>query len=250
MGFLNHATNNIIIDAVLTERGREYLSKNNGSFKISYFSFGDDEVDYSTLKKYGMSIGKEKIEKNTPIFEANPNENISIKHPCITFPNPLTRVKLIPSIVWSDKGALTSIELKSSTSNTSSNVVLADITASTYIATSDSSTTVDRNLVDDFFIIKMHSELLNIVGPGPDDVDTNGIASYVMNTGSVSATNAIYSNQRSLMFTVTSDGNVTTEDFTSFGSIGDANKINTNIQVIGQSTGSSLIIPVTITKDS
>ena len=27
MGFLNHATNNIIIDAVLTERGRELLSR-------------------------------------------------------------------------------------------------------------------------------------------------------------------------------------------------------------------------------
>ena len=37
MGFLNHATNNIIIDAVLTERGREYLSQNNGSFRISSF---------------------------------------------------------------------------------------------------------------------------------------------------------------------------------------------------------------------
>ena len=51
MGFLNHATNNIIIDAVLTERGRELLSQNNGSFRISSFSFGDDEVDYTLVTK-------------------------------------------------------------------------------------------------------------------------------------------------------------------------------------------------------
>ena len=68
MGFLNHATNNIIIDAVLTERGREYLAQNNGAFKIASFSFGDDEVDYSLLKKYGLTIGKEKIEKNNFFF--------------------------------------------------------------------------------------------------------------------------------------------------------------------------------------
>ena len=75
MGFLNHATNNIIIDAVLTERGRELLSQNNGSFNIASFAFGDDEVDYGLIKKFGMNVGKEKIEKNTPVLEANPNEN-------------------------------------------------------------------------------------------------------------------------------------------------------------------------------
>ena len=61
MGFLNHATNNIIIDAVLTERGRELLA--NESFDVTSFAFGDDEVDYSILTKYGISIGKEKIQK-------------------------------------------------------------------------------------------------------------------------------------------------------------------------------------------
>ena len=82
MGFLNHATNNIIIDAVLTERGRELLA--NESFDVTSFAFGDDEVDYSILTKYGLTIGKEKIMKNTPIFEANPNENVAIKNFLIT----------------------------------------------------------------------------------------------------------------------------------------------------------------------
>ena len=105
MGFLNHTTNNIIIDAVLTERGRELLARNDGSFNISSFVFGDDEVDYSIIKKYGITIGKEKIEKNTPVFEANPNENIAIKHPLISFPNPLTRLTQIPTIKWANRSS-------------------------------------------------------------------------------------------------------------------------------------------------
>ena len=54
MGFLNHATNNIIIDAVLTDKGRELLSRNDGSFKISRFRLSDDEVDYSIVEQYGI----------------------------------------------------------------------------------------------------------------------------------------------------------------------------------------------------
>ena len=51
MGFLDHSTNNIIIDAVLTDRGRELLSANDGSFRVVRYAFSDDEVDYSIIKK-------------------------------------------------------------------------------------------------------------------------------------------------------------------------------------------------------
>ena len=70
MGFLDHSTNNIIVDAVLTDTGREFLAANRGDFKIAYFSLSDDEVDYTIIERFGRSVGKEKIIKNTPIFEA------------------------------------------------------------------------------------------------------------------------------------------------------------------------------------
>ena len=38
MGFLDNSTNNIIVDAVLTDYGRELLSRNDGSFSIVKFS--------------------------------------------------------------------------------------------------------------------------------------------------------------------------------------------------------------------
>jgi len=45
MGYLN---NNIItVDAILTKKGRETLAKNDGSFRITQFALGDDEIDYT-----------------------------------------------------------------------------------------------------------------------------------------------------------------------------------------------------------
>ena len=82
MGYLDHSTNNIILDAVLTDYGRNKLAS-NVAFTLTDFSLGDDEVDYSLIKKYGRTVGKEKIEKNTPIFEALTNDNIALKYKLI-----------------------------------------------------------------------------------------------------------------------------------------------------------------------
>ena len=73
MGFLDHTTNNIIVDAVLTDVGRSKLAQSGvtGGLNIVKYAFADNEVDYTLLKKYGETVGREKIEKNTPIFEAN-----------------------------------------------------------------------------------------------------------------------------------------------------------------------------------
>ena len=68
MGFLDHSTNNIIIDAVLTDTGRRLLADNQGKFRIAFFSLADDEVDYSLIEKFGRAVGKEKIIKNTPVL--------------------------------------------------------------------------------------------------------------------------------------------------------------------------------------
>lgn len=86
MGYLDHSTNNIILDAVLTDYGRSKLASaglstnGNGGFVISKYALGDDEIDYTIIKKYGRTVGKEKIEKNTPIFEALTNESIALKY--------------------------------------------------------------------------------------------------------------------------------------------------------------------------
>ena len=84
MGFLDGSTNNIIIDAVLTDLGRATLSRNDGTFSIARYSFGDDEVDYGIIEKFGRTVGKEKIIKNTPVLDANTNSAIALNNKLIT----------------------------------------------------------------------------------------------------------------------------------------------------------------------
>ena len=78
MGFLDHSTNNIIIDAVLTDKGREKLANTSNSGNlITKYRFADTEVDYTLVTKYGDIVGPLKIEKNTPIFEASTDSNLT-----------------------------------------------------------------------------------------------------------------------------------------------------------------------------
>ena len=90
MGFLDHSTNNIIVDAVLTDVGREKLAAATTAENfVASYAFADDEVDYTMVKKYGTIVGKEKIEKNTPVFEASTNAELGVKYYLSTSANPI-----------------------------------------------------------------------------------------------------------------------------------------------------------------
>jgi hypothetical protein len=45
MGYLNNTS--VVVDAILTDKGRQLLAQNDGSFQITQFSLADDEVDYT-----------------------------------------------------------------------------------------------------------------------------------------------------------------------------------------------------------
>ena len=54
MAFLDNS-GDIILDAVLTDTGRMRLAKGDGSFKITKFAFGDDEINYALYDKNHIS---------------------------------------------------------------------------------------------------------------------------------------------------------------------------------------------------
>ena len=73
MGYLDNKS--ITVDAILTKRGRELLSRNDGSFQITQFALSDDEIDYSLFNENhpnGTQFSSEAIE-NMPLIEAIPN---------------------------------------------------------------------------------------------------------------------------------------------------------------------------------
>ena len=53
MGYLNNTST--VLDAVLTKKGRELLSRGEQAFNVTKFALSDDEVDYSIIKKYGRA---------------------------------------------------------------------------------------------------------------------------------------------------------------------------------------------------
>jgi len=84
MGYLDSST--ITVDAILTKRGRELLARNDGSFKITQFALGDDEIDYTMFNENhpnGSQYSGEAIE-NMSLLEAIPDGNHIMRHKLIT----------------------------------------------------------------------------------------------------------------------------------------------------------------------
>jgi hypothetical protein len=99
MGYLDNSS--ITVDAILTKRGRELLSRNDGSFRITQFALGDDEVDYTLFNEShpnGSQFAGEAIE-NMPLIEAIPDENNIMLHKLITLPRGTSKLPIVTANV-------------------------------------------------------------------------------------------------------------------------------------------------------
>ncbi len=95
MGYLDNSS--ITVDAILTKRGRELLARNDGSFRITQFSLGDDEIDYSLFNENhpnGSQFSGEAIE-NMPLIEAIPDESNIMRHKLITLPRGTSKLPIV-----------------------------------------------------------------------------------------------------------------------------------------------------------
>ena len=87
MAFLNNS-GDIILDAVLTDLGRQRLARGDGSFRITKFALADDEIDYTLYNKnhpsgsayYDLEI------LQTPVLEAFTNNTSFLKSKLVTIP--------------------------------------------------------------------------------------------------------------------------------------------------------------------
>ena len=86
MGFLDNS-GDIILDAVLTDHGRKVLAKGDGTFQITKFALGDEEVDYSlydTTNTNGSAYYDLEI-LQTPVLEAFTDNAVSMKSKLVTY---------------------------------------------------------------------------------------------------------------------------------------------------------------------
>tara|TARA_R110002020_G_scaffold351778_4_gene564973 strand:+ start:2112 stop:3053 length:942 start_codon:yes stop_codon:yes gene_type:complete len=95
MGFLDNS-GDIILDAVLTDHGRKVLSKGDGSFRITKFALGDEEINYSLYNannNQGSAYYDLEI-LQTPVLEAFTNNASSMKTKLISIAN--TNILYLP----------------------------------------------------------------------------------------------------------------------------------------------------------
>lgn len=86
----------ITVDAVLTKKGRELLAA-QGGLNITSYALSDDEVDY-TLYQPNHPQGSAYYDlalRNTPVFEAFTDETQLLKYKLVTLPSGQTSIPVI-----------------------------------------------------------------------------------------------------------------------------------------------------------
>ena len=95
MGYLNNTQ--IVVDAILTKKGRELLAKGEDQFKITQFALADDEVDYllwNPAHPKGTDYYGEAID-NLPMIEANPDETQIMRYKLVTLPKSTAKMPMV-----------------------------------------------------------------------------------------------------------------------------------------------------------
>ena len=234
MGFLDHSTNNIIIDAVLTDQGRAMLADNRGRFRIAFFSLADDEVDYSIIEKFGRAVGKEKISKNTPVFEAQTKANLALKHRLLTLPDP-TIIRL-PSLTLTATNLAANL-LTFTTTTTTTNAVTVEQTIT-------GETNIPDGVSDTTFTILVPDRFLSVQGKTEISIEsTTRIASYSVTRSDTSNANGAIAN-----FTLALQPGLDDTIFNIYGDSDNKNRISSVVSVIGDQSGIRKDFTVSITR--
>lgn len=236
MGFLDSSTNNLLLDAVLSDVGRQFLARNDGSFSIHKYSLGDDEVNYGVIAKYGRTVGAEKIEKNTPVFEALTNQAIAQKYRLISVSNPnLLRLPVMALSGDANVNALNNLITLGRNTQKTANVTVQQ--------TIQNETTIDVELRDQTFIVDVPNMFLQVLKNTPENIDGNQRATYILTRSP--AENAFGGS--SVQFTL-SVKSLTDSQFTVYGTTADKTKIKAFLKVTGVQSGAVQNIGIIIDK--
>lgn len=226
MGFLDLSTSGIILDAVLTDKGRELLANGVNSFSIAKFAFSDEEVDYGIIESFGRTVGKEKIEKNTPVLEASTSGNLAQRYRLRSINN--DALSLLPTVTVTSGLTDSVVSLGRTT--------LSGLSTRQSVTISQAMTegvTIDPDLTDFSYRVTIDNLFLTIRGRVPDSVDTNNVAVYTIPANSTITSQ----NLSSVTFTIVAKS-ISDRIFTTYSSlIGTTSTVTRNIGVSGVNSG-------------
>jgi len=212
------SSTSVVVDAILTSKGRELLARNDGSFRITQFSLADDEVDYTLYNPNhpsGSAFYGEGIEA-MPILQAFPNDTEIMKYKLITLPRGTAKIPVL------DLG-FSSITLKQGAS-------LA-ITPQTLNYLGATSTFEQSGYVATIGDVRTMSSF-------------NGVGINTPEATSLNSTTTIGTNVSKTVIGTTINLTATTVN-TLFGS---NSSLYTTLVVVGRDSGARISVPVTIIK--
>tara|TARA_B100000963_G_scaffold341469_1_gene341189 strand:+ start:8729 stop:9394 length:666 start_codon:yes stop_codon:yes gene_type:complete len=220
MGYLNNQV--VTVDAILTKKGRELLAKNDGSFRITQFALGDDEIDYTLYNPthpQGSAFYGEAID-DMPLLEAFADENQIMKYKLATLPR---GTSVLPVL---DLG-LSAITLKQGASLAITPQTLNFLGNATTFETSGYSATIaDVRTLATFNGVGIQSTAAQ---------DQNATSTTTIGTN-VSST--VIGSQINLRATTVN---------TLFGS---NVQLNTTLTIVGLDSGARITVPITINKST
>jgi len=212
------SSTSVVVDAILTKKGRELLSRNDGSFQITQFSLADDEVDYTLYNPNhpsGSAFYGEAIEA-MPILQAYPNDTEIMRYKLITLPRGTAKIPVL------DLG-YTSITIKQGASLAITPQTLNYLGAtSTFEQSGYTATIGDVRTMASF----------------------NGVGINTPEATSLNSTTTIGTNVSKTVIGTTINLTATTVN-TLFGT---NSSLFTTLVVTGRDSGARISIPVTITK--
>ena len=216
MGFLNNTS--VVVDAILTRKGRELLARNDGSFRITQFSLADDEVDYTLYNPNhpsGSAFYGEAIER-MPVLEAFPDDTQIMKYKLITLPRGTAKIPVI-------NVGYTSISLKQGASLAISPQTLNYLgTTSTFEQSGYVVTIGDVRTMSSFTGVGINT-------PAAAALNTTTTVGTVVSQTVIGTTINLTATTVNTLF-------------------GSGTTLNTTLTVIGRDSGARISVPVTITK--
>jgi len=216
MGYLNNSV--VTVDAILTDKGRELLARNDGSFRITQFALSDDEIDYTLYNPsnpsgsayYGQAI------ENMPLLESFPLVTQEMKYVLTTLPRGTSKMPVL------DLG-YAAITLKQGASLAITPQTLNYLGGnSTYETSGYTATISDVRTLSQF----------------------NGVGINTPDAAALNSTVTIGTNVSKTVIGTTINLTATTVN-TLFGS---NSILQATLTVVGRDSGARLTIPVTITK--
>tara|TARA_B100000035_G_scaffold150251_1_gene128060 strand:- start:1930 stop:2877 length:948 start_codon:yes stop_codon:yes gene_type:complete len=215
MAFQNNS-GDIILDVVLTDEGRRRLALGDGSFRISQFALGDDEINYALFETGSTTALQDLSILQTPILEAFTNNTSMMKSKLLSLPNPnllyLPILKLntqkntsvkttlqgnfvvcVNKATWDDGSTGNNKAIGVSETGPKDGMIYGVSTDSdgAFIKIdagmdSDNVTEIDESLIETSFMIEMDNRLGQIISadgktfPGASQVDDDNVAMYIL----------------------------------------------------------------------